>query len=98
MADWKEGLHLIPIHMQDGLKLYIENGIATGTFMNAVLNNDLVAAFSWCDDINEANMKNWAKFLYLYMPQEAYGSPAKVEAYKKSKARERSMNNGQENV
>ncbi len=34
----------LPEHMQDGMRRYIENGIEGGSFMMAVLCNDLMGA------------------------------------------------------
>ena len=79
--NWEEGLAMLPSHMQDGMRRYIENGIPGGSFMTAVLENNLVRAFGAGDMMNQANMKSWAEFLYNYAPSQCWGSPVKVEEW-----------------
>ena len=74
----------LPEHMREGMKLYVEEGIATGSFMNAVLENDLVHSFAYADEDNLASMFEWAGFLHWELPTPAWGSKAKVNAWKKA--------------
>ena len=80
MADFRNGLHLIPEHMHHGITLWIEHGYVNllGGFLRAVLSNDLVGAFSQADDKNAASMRGWVLFLYNYAPSLCYGSPERV--------------------
>lgn len=68
--DWS----LIPGYMTGGLRRYIENGIAPGSFLSAVLRNDLQEAVSCADDTNRYILHNYIKFLYNYAPPDCYGS------------------------
>lgn len=70
-ANWD----LIPDHCQDGLKLYLEHGIPTGSFLEAVLSNDLRKAVGRADDVNSRAIPNYIKFLYSYAPVDSWGSP-----------------------
>ena len=72
---------LIPEHMQEGVKRYLEEGIMPGDFLQAVLENNLVKAFDRADTINRECMFGCAKFLYNEMPGNSWGSPEKVRAY-----------------
>jgi hypothetical protein len=72
---------LIPEHCREGLMLYIMEGIEPGGFLCAVLENDLIGAFSKADSINSARMEDYAKFLHNYAPRECHGSPLKVRAW-----------------
>lgn len=71
-ADWS----LIPEHMIGGLRRYIEHGIPPGSFLTAVLSNDLRGAFERGDDINRVAVENYVRFLYNYAPAGSWGSSA----------------------
>lgn len=76
-ADWT----LIPFHMIGGVRRYIENGIPPGSFLTAVLSNDLRGAFERADDENRGCIEGYVRFLYSYGPSECWGSPAKFNAW-----------------
>jgi len=78
---YQDGLHLIPPHMHDAVRLYVERGIAGGSFLNAVMSNKLVDAYSRADEDNTAAMRGWAEFMHWHMPSGCWGSPEKVEAW-----------------
>lgn len=78
----EEGSHLIPRYMFDGIKYYILDGRPTGSFLYALLSNDLFAAVERADDINQGYIVNWVKFLFNYAPAGCYGSPEKVLHWK----------------
>lgn len=82
VADWKSGLmENIPRHMWQGVQLYVEQGIPPGSFLTAVLSNDLKGAFMRADEMNLAAMRKWVQFMYWDMPSDAQGSREKVEAW-----------------
>lgn len=76
-AEWS----LIPDYMRDGVELYVMHGIPPGSFMTAVLSNDLKEAFARADDQNTAAMRGWVQFLYNFTPSDCQGSPAKVASW-----------------
>lgn len=84
---------LIPEHCRENMRLYLTEGIMPGSFLTAVLENDLVGAFGKADSINMGRMRDYAKFLHNYAPQECFGSPSKVIAWS-----ERGGLNGREKV
>lgn len=71
----------LPEHMQGGMQRYIENGIEAGSFMMAVLENDLMGAFGRADSINAARIKDFCSFLYNNAPPACFGSREKVRAW-----------------
>lgn len=73
--------NMLPEHMREGARLYIEKGIEPGGFMTAVLENKFVQAFSRADDINLARMKDWASWLYNECPMQARGSERAVKEW-----------------
>ena len=58
----------IPEHCQDGLKRYIEDGIPPGSFLTAVLENNLVEAFGRADHINRDHIRDYCMWLYNEAP------------------------------
>lgn len=71
----KAGQHLIPSHMTDAIKLYVLHGIPPGSFLTAVLSNDLFEAVGRADDANQQALVGWVLFLYNYVPSGCKGSP-----------------------
>lgn len=69
----------LPAHMQDGMRLYIENGIPPGSFQTAVLSNDLMGAFRRADDVNRMAILDYAMFLFNEAPCGCFGSPEHVK-------------------
>lgn len=76
-ADWS----LVPEHMIGGLRRYIEDGIPPGSFLTALLSNDLRGTFERADEENSARVGDWVRFLYNYAPSPCWGSPAKFDAW-----------------
>ena len=78
MAEWREHLDLIPEHMHESILWWIEAGephpTRLGSFMRAILTNDLVGSFMRADHINTLCMRGWAEFLYHYAPSKCRGS------------------------
>ena len=68
--DWQ----LIPEHMRAGLRRYIENGIAPGDFLSAVLCNDLREACGRADEHNRHRLFDYIMFLHNYAPIGSWGS------------------------
>jgi len=71
----------LPCHMQDAARLYVEHGIQPGSFLTAVICNDLAGAIGRADDMNRAAMQDWVNFFYNDAPSICWGSPAKFNAW-----------------
>ncbi len=78
-------MSLIPEHMRDGMKLYIERGVQPGSFMEAVLCNDLREALGRADHINRHALFNIVSWLFSYAPSDCWGSPEKYTQWIKQK-------------
>lgn len=63
----------IPDYMQNGLVEYIMLGRPTGHFLAAVLENKLKEAVNRADDLNQARLVNYVKFLHNHAPNGCYG-------------------------
>lgn len=85
MADYRNGLLLIPEHMHASITMWIEDAqphpALMGHFLRALLSNDLMQAFAYADGDNLRHMHGWAVFLYNYAPSTCYGSPERVQAW-----------------
>lgn len=76
-ADWS----LIPPHMIGGLRRYIEDGIPPGSFLTAVLSNDLRGACERADDENRHCLFDYVSFLYNHAPTGSWGSKENFGAW-----------------
>lgn len=70
----------VPRHMQDGLTRYLRYGIRPGSFLVAVLENDLSGAVERGDIQNQAALASYPLFLFQ-MPVLCWGTREKVEAW-----------------
>jgi hypothetical protein len=68
----------VPEGLIDGLVLYVVHGLVPGSFLLAVLDNDLMEAFSRADARSTVHMKNLVMFIYNDMPRGSWGSRAAV--------------------
>lgn len=68
----------LPEHMRDGMRLYIERGVPPGSFLTAVLSNDLMGALGKADDTNLHALPAYGRFLYNEAPSPCFGSPEHV--------------------
>ena len=64
----------IPEHMREGMKLFIENGIAPGGFLLSVLANDLMGAVGRADSMNQHRLLDFARFIFSDAPSTCHGS------------------------
>jgi len=71
----------LPEHMQESARGYVEDGRPPGSFLKAVLTNDLTGAFGRADDINQQCMFRWATWLYNECPGNAWGTQEAVDAW-----------------
>lgn len=71
----------LPEHMQGAMRLYMERGIEPGSFLLAVLSNDLMGAIGRADSINKHRLNEYAMWLYNDAPSASFGSPEKVKQW-----------------
>lgn len=69
----------VPEHMHDGLILWLTEGIPPGSFMTAILTNDLREACNRADDTNRYRLYDFVFFLYNYAPVGSWGSWENVQ-------------------
>ncbi len=68
---------------KEELDRYVSHKIRTGSFLQAVLENNLMEAFARADDENVVGMYDIVKYVYNNVPIACYGSPAKIQAWLK---------------
>ena len=72
----------VPVrYMLSGMKRYVEYGIQPGSFLTAVLENNLLEAVNYGDASNGTNLVEWVRFCYNELPANIWGSPEKVQAH-----------------
>lgn len=72
---------LLPEHMRGAMQRYIENRIPPGSFLMAVLSNDLMDALGRADSVNRVRLRDIAVWLYNFSPSGCFGSVEKVRAW-----------------
>ena len=77
----------VPAHLLDGLDGYVRDRYPVGHFLTALLENDLLGAYSHADATSEAALPALVRYLHGCLPTAAYGSPAKVSAWLGEKTR-----------
>lgn len=82
--DWR----WVPKGLRPGLQRWFDQGIKPGSFLQAVLANDLTKAAFQADRTNFPQMGNVAKFIYWHAPPGSYGSWEALEAWSKQKGLE----------
>lgn len=76
-ANW----NLIPPYMRRGMERWIDRGCVPGSFLQAVLRNDLSEACSRADDNNRVVLPDYMTFLVSYAPAGCFGSPENVKEW-----------------
>lgn len=69
----------VPAHIRDGIKFYIENRIPPGSFVTAVIRNDLRGAVGQADHINLQCLPTIVGWFYHCAPAPCWGSKEAME-------------------
>ena len=81
---------LLPLHIRDGVKRYIEHGARPGHFLTAVIRNNLSETVGRADDVNLGRLHDIVSFFYNEAPGPCWGSPEKMAAWMKARKEESS--------
>lgn len=73
--------YYIPEHTRGALERYFNLGYEPGSFLMAVLCNDLYEAVGRADDQNIEAIPSIVRWLYNRAPRNSYGSPERVADY-----------------
>jgi len=71
----------VPEHLREGLVRYFADGILPGSFLQAVLVNDLMSAVMRADPFSLVSVGHIAAFLVDHAPAGAWGSREAVLAW-----------------
>jgi hypothetical protein len=72
---------VIPQYTLDSLTRYVEHGIPPGSFLCAVLENNLVRSVGRADRENLAALPEIVKYVYNEIPSNAWGNSKSVSDY-----------------
>ena len=71
----------IPEHDIDSLRRYVDRGIPLGSFLEAIVSNDLLEAFNRADTRNRSVMFEYIHYLNNEMPVGCHGSRRAYNAW-----------------
>ena len=74
-------LSKLPERIQAGLCRYVEHGSMPGTFLRAVLSNDLMEAYHQADSESLACLKDILNYIHWEIPGPCHGSPEAVKRW-----------------
>lgn len=79
----------IDAHMMEGIRNYVEHGIEPGSFLSAVICNDLKGAVAAADFRNMPNLPAFVGYFYNEAPSQCWGSNEKMIAWMAKRSVER---------
>jgi hypothetical protein len=71
----------IPDHMHHGIMMYVEHHIMPGSFLRAILANDIGRATGLADHVNINYLEAYIKFFAEYLDPDMWGSYEIVDAW-----------------
>lgn len=77
----EEYLEYLPEHMHGAVERYLFHRIEPGSFLCAVLENNLKEAVARADSINRAALSDIVIFITNGLPSVCHGNPTKVAAW-----------------
>lgn len=80
-AEIEGPLRKLPAHLRPGLRAYLVDRQPTGTFLRAVLVNDLNGAVLRADPVSFQALRDIVRLLYNYAPAQSHGSYEAVTAW-----------------
>jgi len=81
----------LPESLRGGMQRYFEHGIEPGSFLMAVLANNLIGAFACADENNRARMFEIVSWIYNEAPRGACGSVTICQRYMEAVKAEAAM-------
>lgn len=70
---------MVPGHLVEGIRAYVEEGRSTGHFLKAVFENDLFKAIAWADRNSMEGLESICRWIYSHAPSDCWGSQEKRE-------------------
>jgi len=72
---------MIPQNLKNSFDMYVNHGIPTGGFLQAVLENNLMEAMGRADDWNREILFEICSYVYNDMPAACHGNKEKVRKW-----------------
>ena len=82
---------LIPLDTRESIDAYVSEGLETGGFLRAVLENNLMEAMGRADAHNLEALPHICAYVYNEIPSACHGAPSIVRAWLERKAKEREV-------
>ena len=79
-----------PVHILDSIDRFVRHRIAPGSFVTAVLSNDLAGAFRTADEDSLRGLRDIMWHIHWEIPGNCHGSKSKVEKWLKGQETEAS--------
>ena len=79
---WRDEYDGIPAATKDALIRWTLYGVQPGSFLQAVLANDLLGAIRFGDKVNLAALGKIGMWLYSHAPAASFGTPGSFKAWK----------------
>lgn len=73
----------IPEHIRAGMGRYVRHGVQPGSFLTAVVCNNLAGALAHGDRSCTANLRLIVDWFYNEVPASCWGTPEKMKAWMK---------------
>jgi len=73
--------YYIPERMMPGIKRYVEHGAEPGSFLSAIIQNNLSEAVGRADSENQKNIPAFVAYFYNKCPLACWGSKEKMESW-----------------
>jgi len=70
---------MLPIGVKESIDYYVDHGIPTGSFLYAVLSNDLFEAMGRADETNRHALFDIVQYIYCCCPQACKGSSKAID-------------------
>ena len=77
-----------PNNLGGGFQRYVEQGIEPGSFMQAVLENNLRESFGRADIHNRLALFSIVSWCYNNLPNTCWGSPERVKTWMEERRRD----------
>ncbi len=78
---------MIPEYTKEAIDRWVAKGIRPGSFVQAVLSNDLMGAYAAADDTNREHMFDIVRYVYNEIPAECQGSKERFRDWPDVRAR-----------
>lgn len=75
-VDYKGKHYEIPDDAGESIEMYVKHGIPPGSFLTAIICNNLRDAFGQADRINAENIPAYVMYFYWEVPAHICGDPA----------------------